>query len=279
MGRGSWPRRGVRTLTGVALVAATAAVAAQQSPSSPAPSTVLPGRPGSVRNPPSIQAAGVSSTSATTRPTTPAATTSRATSRSTACPLRQSGIRERAPGRGHRGATSPSRARRGDGHPRLSLSTAEKAGTERARRDGLGPRWRPWQTGAWGCSRSSRKAVERGYAAIRPSIRGSTGYGEADHNAMFDHPCPVSRLDHHQRRRLPARCCHTSTRIGSDWGCQPWERHQGWSSVFRETKIPFIGKGDHGVCVKSGFGLRAQETKANQSQPTGAQVLGAASHL
>ena len=68
--------------------------------------------------------------------------------------------------------------------PGVPVPAAPEARAERPRRAGLGARRRARQLGHHACSRSSRRRCERGYVVIAPDYRGSTGYGEAYHQAI-----------------------------------------------------------------------------------------------
>ena len=180
MGRGSWPRRGVRTLTGVALVAATAAVAAQQSQPSTVPaqssqagrerpeSTTDPdrGRELYVSNDPADHARGYDFKRDIDAK---AATDARYAKAS-------QGVMD------FQKVTYRSSV--GDMDiPAYLFQPLKKRGPK-------GHAAMVWVHGGvhgnWGVSMFPfvKEAVERGYVVICPEYRGSTGYGEAHHNAI-----------------------------------------------------------------------------------------------
>ena len=80
-----------------------------------------------------------------------------------------------------------------------------------------------------------KEAVDRGYVVICPGYRGSTGYGEAFHNAIDYGGYEVD--DTSERGRLPERRCPTWTRIAL--GIMGWS-HGGYItllSVFRDNPL------------------------------------------
>ena len=231
MGRGSWPRRGVRTLTGVALVAATAAVAAQQSPSSPAPAqssqagrerpepTIDPnrGRELYVSNDPADHSRGYDF----------------------ARDIEAKAAADERYAKASQGVMDfkkvSYRSSVGDMDiPAYLFQPLKKRGPK-------GHAAMVWVHGGvhgnWGVGMFPfvKEAVERGYVVICPEYRGSTGYGEAHHNAIdyggYEIDDTMSAVDY--LRTLP--------HVDQDrLGIMGWS-HGGYItllSVFRE-KHPF----------------------------------------
>ena len=231
MGRGSWLRRGVRTLTGLALVAATAAVAAQQSPPSPAPAQFSQAgreRPEPATDPNRERELYVSNDPA-----------DHSRGYDFARDIEAKAAADERYAKASQGVMDFKKVsyRSGVGDmdiPAYLFQPLKKRGPK-------GHAAMVWVHGGvhgnWGVGMFPfvREAVERGYVVICPEYRGSTGYGEAHHNAIdyggYEIDDTMSAVDY--LRTLP--------HVDQDrLGIMGWS-HGGYItllSVFRE-KHPF----------------------------------------